>query len=225
MSGAVLTPDEQAMLARAVARVQVHVAGELAASRSGAADAADAVIRLHRAIDAATARADARGPRPDCSARCAHCCSAPVTVAEAEARVLAAAVAALPSPRRAAVQAALAEGAAARARDPGARRPCALLDDGLCSVYDARPSSCRKAHSLSEPACRAGAATLPQDLARLLEVEALTLGSLAAWRGHGLPAAVRELQAAVVAALAAQALDPGTPLATVGRSPADPSPP
>jgi hypothetical protein len=219
---AVLSADEQALLVRAVARVQGHVDAELAATGAGPLDAAR---RLHRAIDAATARADGRGPRPDCAARCAHCCSAPVTVAEAEARLLADAVSAMPPARRAAVQAGLADGAAARARDPGARRPCALLHDGLCSVYAARPSSCRKAHSLSEPACRAGAETLPQDLARLLEVEALTLGSLAAWREHGLPAAVQELQAAVLAALAALVSRPGTPLATVGEPPADASPP
>lgn len=33
--------------------------------------------------------------------------------------------------------------------------PCALLEDGLCSVYSVRPSICRKKHSTDVAACKA----------------------------------------------------------------------
>jgi len=32
--------------------------------------------------------------------------------------------------------------------------PCALLEDGVCSVYEARPATCRKYHSVSVETCR-----------------------------------------------------------------------
>lgn len=32
--------------------------------------------------------------------------------------------------------------------------PCAMLEDGACSVYDARPATCRKYHSVSVDTCR-----------------------------------------------------------------------
>jgi Fe-S-cluster containining protein len=32
--------------------------------------------------------------------------------------------------------------------------PCALLVDGVCSVYEARPAACRKYYSISLPVCR-----------------------------------------------------------------------
>jgi Fe-S-cluster containining protein len=32
--------------------------------------------------------------------------------------------------------------------------PCALLEDGACTVYEARPATCRKYHSLSVTVCR-----------------------------------------------------------------------
>ena len=32
--------------------------------------------------------------------------------------------------------------------------PCALLEDGACSAYDARPATCRKYHSVSVQTCR-----------------------------------------------------------------------
>ena len=32
--------------------------------------------------------------------------------------------------------------------------PCALLEDGACSAYEARPTTCRKYHSVSVDTCR-----------------------------------------------------------------------
>ena len=32
--------------------------------------------------------------------------------------------------------------------------PCALLQDGVCSAYEARPATCRKYHSVSVDTCR-----------------------------------------------------------------------
>jgi Fe-S-cluster containining protein len=32
--------------------------------------------------------------------------------------------------------------------------PCALLEDGVCTVYEARPATCRKYYSVSVETCR-----------------------------------------------------------------------
>ncbi len=103
---------------------------------------------------------------------------------------------------------------------PGSRAPCVLLVDGRCSVYVARPAVCRKAHSLDVTACNAGSATIPQDLALLLDAESLIQGVAAACRSAGLAGGALELSAALTALLDAAPDDPssGPPQRASGAS-------
>jgi Fe-S-cluster containining protein len=163
-------------------------------AEAGGADAAlDVVALLHTGLDTVAARAAADGPAPDCRPGCAHCCRRPVEATDPEVLRLARAVRGWPAPERAALHARL------RAHRPG--QACAFLRDERCSVYALRPGVCRKAHSLSVQACAAGAAEIPQRLDWIVDAEALMAGTALAYRDAGLPAAARELNAAVARAL------------------------
>ncbi len=96
-----------------------------------------------------------------CRAGCSLCCWLTIDARAHEVLLLARQVRRDFSPARlAAVQAEA--GARRRARSetppdapPPARQPCVLLrDDGWCSVYEARPSGCRRYLSLSLAECR-----------------------------------------------------------------------
>ncbi len=96
-----------------------------------------------------------------CGPGCAACCHVPVDVQAHE--VLYAADHLLTRFAPADLEAAVARLAAHRARvaalAPGARessrQPCALLQDGRCSIYDGRPQPCRAHHTSDAAACAA----------------------------------------------------------------------
>jgi hypothetical protein len=82
-----------------------------------------------------------------------------------------------------------------------AHPPCPFLNNALCSIYDVRPSVCRKAHSLDVNSCRGHAPELPQDLGVVVAAEALTKGTADAYRKLGFDARAYELGGAVLLAL------------------------
>lgn len=97
--------------------------------------------------------------RPDCATGCAFCCYHPVDITVPEALAMAHYLRAMrPQADLAATHARVAERASkvqnlsfeAHAR---AKVPCALLVDGICSVYPARPFACRAWHSMSVARC------------------------------------------------------------------------
>lgn len=136
-------------------------------------DAAGLVMVMHDQLDAAiderSAQATAEGHHIACSAGCSSCCVAPVLVTEGEAVTVAEW---LKLPDNAAVRARFTAAYPAwkrgigstaealhRARTDDERRAaaielkrkntmCAFNANGLCSIYPARPSRCRKAHAL-----------------------------------------------------------------------------
>lgn len=123
----------------------------------------------------AAARSAAEGRAVTCKAGCGACCRQLVPLAAAEARRLAAVVAALPEPRQslvrerfaAAVTAVEATGLMDRLTDPVERDPqagrayfrlgiaCPFLEDEACSIHPDRPLSCRE-YLVTSPAevCR-----------------------------------------------------------------------
>ena len=102
--------------------------------------AADALVVLRRRVDTHFAQAVARSPGElACRAGCDSCCRPGLSVFAIEADAIAAALQRLPPPLRARVRQAAAVEAPQR---------CALLVDGECSVYDARPLLCRS-HGLA----------------------------------------------------------------------------
>jgi len=138
-----------------------------------AADAAGLVMAMHGALDDAieerTAAAAAEGHHIACSAGCSSCCVAAVLVTDGEA-VAVAQWLRLPenAPTLAWFKTSYTSWKQAlgpsidkmhRARDDEERRAaaielkhknvmCAFNREGLCAIYPARPSRCRKAHAL-----------------------------------------------------------------------------
>ena len=134
-------------------------------------DAAGLVMTMHAELDAAiderSAQAAAEGHHIACSAGCSSCCVTPVLVTEGEAVTVAEWLrdhdqerawfaAAYPAWQRglgSTIQAMHA------ARNDADRRAaaiehkrknvmCAFNREGLCSIYEARPARCRRAHAL-----------------------------------------------------------------------------
>lgn len=91
----------------------------------------------------------------------------------------------------------------------GAKLPCPLLADGMCSVYDARPLVCRQATSLNLQACIEEFEGIDRDgvveisSAHMTHAGNANVVMLGAMRGAGLPTEAYELSSALVAALAA----------------------
>jgi Fe-S-cluster containining protein len=186
---------------------------------------------LHVSIDKVIATVQTDDRRAECKAGCAFCCSAKVEVSDMEALVIARAIHKLPAARQEEILEALRCQSELRSKDNDSERiPCALLENGLCSIYSERPATCRKAHSLSAKACADQAPLIPQNLAVALNCEVLIAGTNEGFRSRNLPASANELSAAVLAALtvdsAAEHWYQGQPLlqtssAYPGNSPGD----
>ena len=201
-----LSPEEQAEVARATEVVRQAALNALAADRSGSF-AIRFIANLQRGVDQVLQAALASGLKIDCKAGCSHCCSARVEALDPEVLHIAAVLQKRPSAELAALterlreHAALARGTTAQRQ----RMPCPLLEKNLCTVYDVRPATCRKAHSLDVRQCATPGADIPQHLDLLLKAEALCKGSADAYGHVGLVAAGHELGQALLLALT----DPG----------------
>lgn len=132
-----------------------RTAAAVAAAAAAAAEVAD------RAWAEARPAVEARKqPGFACAAGCAWCCHQQVALAPAEALAIARHVQqAFAPPQLAALKARLAaldsrsRGRSVRERAQ-LKTPCALLDDGRCSVYAVRPLRCRGVYSRNAEHCR-----------------------------------------------------------------------
>lgn len=113
--------------------------------------------RFDRAYDAAPAAARAK---VYCRAGCGTCCHVPVGAQAHEVLIAAEYIQTHFPPEE--LEAVIARLAAHRAAFAGRntterlalKRPCALLRDGNCSIYEGRPGSCRSHHSHNLEGCR-----------------------------------------------------------------------
>jgi uncharacterized protein len=113
--------------------------------------------RFDRAYDAAPAEARAT---VSCRAGCGTCCHVPVGAQAHEVLIAAEYIQARFSPE--ALESVIAGVAAHRAAFAGRnseerlaqKRPCVLLQNDSCSIYEARPGSCRSHHSRNLDGCR-----------------------------------------------------------------------
>ena len=87
--------------------------------------------------------------------------------------------------------------------------PCALLEDGVCSVYEGRPAACRKYYSVSVETCRNAFNDTSAPLTGQIEDEQVRLAGNAVALGYakgledaGLDATLYELHFALQRALA-----------------------
>jgi Fe-S-cluster containining protein len=118
-------------------------------------------VRMYGRMEAMQADAIATGGvKLACTAGCDFCCHLRVEVRAYEAFVLATHIATKwDGPRRARFAARLAATLEQIADMPAATHvragiACALLEDGLCAAYAARPAACRKYHSVAVATCR-----------------------------------------------------------------------
>ena len=122
-------------------------------------DCATACRALASEIDAAFASAKRSGTPVACTAGCDSCCHLRVSVFEHEAAAVLHHLRTHLSPAEAAAAGRRIVENAARidtmtvAQHYAARMPCALLVDGRCCAYEARPSACAAHHSLSRSRC------------------------------------------------------------------------
>jgi Fe-S-cluster containining protein len=149
-----------------------------------------------------------------CEAGCHFCCHLRVEIRPYEAFVLAHHVrTSLTATQQAALSAALEANLARIApltseQHVRAGIPCALLKDGRCSVYAARPAACRKYYSISLATCHAAHAQPHAPLGGAIEHDTVRLAGNAIALGYakgvedaGLDAQPVELHFALRAAL------------------------
>lgn len=79
--------------------------------------------------------------------------------------------------------------------------PCPLLDNGNCSVYEQRPSMCRKYNSLDAKLCEDPYAEIPEDDTLLKTSGALLHGTVQAYTDKKASAEAHELGQALLIAL------------------------
>jgi hypothetical protein len=123
------------------------------------ADCAAVCGRLARELDDAFAAARHDGATVACESGCDFCCHLRVSVFEHEAVALVHYLRTRLTPHDAAaaerriVENATRIDSMTVAQHYAARMPCALLVDGQCCAYEARPSACAAHHSLSRSRC------------------------------------------------------------------------
>jgi Fe-S-cluster containining protein len=149
-----------------------------------------------------------------CTRGCSYCCHLRVEIRPHEAFVLAHHIQTKFGPEQRARIVARIEDNLGRiaplSRDQHVRAgiPCALLDEGACSVYQARPATCRKYHSVSVAICRAAFDDTSAPLTGEIEHEQVRLAGNAVALGYakgveeaGFDAALYELHYALHRAL------------------------
>jgi Fe-S-cluster containining protein len=125
-----------------------------------------------------------------CARGCSYCCHLRVEIRPHDAFVLAHHVATkLRGEQRARVVARIDENrrriaALTPAEHVRAGIPCALLEDGACLAYDARPATCRKYYSLSATVCRKAFEDTAAPLEGDIEHEAVRLAGNAIALGY-----------------------------------------
>jgi Fe-S-cluster containining protein len=149
-----------------------------------------------------------------CTRGCSYCCHLRVEIRPHEAFVLAQHIQTVSSPEQRARIAVRIEDNLGRiaslSRDEHVRAgiPCALLEADACSVYEARPATCRKYHSVSVVVCRAAFDDTAAPLIGEIEHEQVRLAGNAVALGYakgveeaGYDAALYELHYALHRAL------------------------
>lgn len=197
-----LTPEEQTAFLRSADNVRQAAERHLATHRSQQS-AVTFVSNLQRDVSRLIHVAVERGVKIACRAGCSHCCSVRVEAMAPEIFLIARELASRPPDELKHLVERLNAHAALTGETLSSDRPteCPFLTNGLCSIYDVRPSVCRKAHSLDLTKCRTHAFEIPQDLATVVGVEALAKGTSDAYRGLGLDASGHELGRAVLLVL------------------------
>ena len=167
------------------------------------------IVRFYKAFDKVT---DGLKNPISCKPGCSYCCHYHVMVSATEVFAIAEAVERLPTSTRAVVKKRVQD---VSVQTKGMPRDayihtnieCAMLQDGKCSVYAARPVACRGHHSADVAACKEtfddvhSAAMAPKDYQREVVFRAFDNVQLASNHSAGVDTSKYELHAALLAAL------------------------
>jgi Fe-S-cluster containining protein len=134
-------PDPNVLLAH------VRITARLLKDRQTASPCARAVAYVNALFDRSIPGAASKALA--CRLGCAHCCHQPVVIYAPEMFFLVAQI----RGRNGTAENLLAGAEGARGRARGKSQPCPLLEDNACSVYAARPLSCRSFVSLDVNDC------------------------------------------------------------------------
>lgn len=167
------------------------------------------VMRFYDAFDKMVAQSTVP---ISCKPGCTYCCHYHVLASATEVFGIAEAIERLPAPTRETVKRRVGDVAArtkAMTREAYIRTnvECAMLLDGKCSVYAARPIACRGHHSADVAVCKEtfddvnSPALVPKDYQREVMFRAFDNGQIAANYHAKVDTSKYELHAALVAAL------------------------
>lgn len=176
--------DLQSAFDRERKDARTHQAADATAAR------AQTVRMYGRIAELQTATAAQHRVTFACARGCSYCCHLRVEIRPHDAFVLAHHVATkLRADERARVVARIDENrrriaALTPAEHVRAGIACALLEDGACLAYEARPATCRKYHSLSVTVCRKAFDDTSAPLAGDIEHEAVRLAGNAIALGY-----------------------------------------
>lgn len=162
------------------------------------------VRTTHEKIDAAVATVKKQpGVHFDCKPGCAYCCANRIEALPPEIFVIAAELRKLPEAELTAVTARLREHAekARGLRPEHHQLPCPLLKDSQCSVYEHRPSPCRRVHSEDVEECKRPDGIIPESEELNLRFLGVYNGTVEGYLKRQLPAYPHELGQAVLRAL------------------------
>lgn len=159
---------------------------------------------LHNQIDTQAKQAIAeRGIQFDCRPGCDHCCSLRVEVLPPEVFLIARELKKLPKDDLASLVSKIEDQADyARGLSMGNyRRPCVMLEDGRCSIYEVRPSMCRKLYSLDVKSCNTPAMNALEDSRLFATIASITIGANEGYGKAKLPNYSHEFAQALLVAL------------------------
>lgn len=196
-----LTDEEQVAFRESIRRVQ-RLAAKSLSQVGDAGRAIEFVANLHRGLDSVASHASELGSVSDCKAGCSYCCHVRVEAIDPEIFRIARKVRQQPESEVANLIERLRRRVAAHnAGGIDTKLSCTFLVEARCTIYEVRPATCRKAHSLSVKQCEALSPEIPQHLKLLVEAEALMTGTSEAYREAKLSASAHELNSAVLVAL------------------------
>jgi hypothetical protein len=197
-----LTREEQEAFLISIENVQQAAERHLSTHRSQQF-AIEFVSNLQRGVSRAIQMAIEQGVKVACKAGCSHCCYARVEAMAPEIFRIARELEGRSAEERNHLVHRVTTHVLAQSETIAwdQRTACPFLISDLCSIYDVRPSRCRKAHSLDVNQCRANAPAIPQDLGTVLGAEAMIKGTSDAYRRLGFNESGHELGGAVLLAL------------------------
>jgi Fe-S-cluster containining protein len=166
------------------------------------------VRTLHNQIDA-LAQSIRKRITFDCTRGCSHCCTLRIEVIVPEVFLIARELGKLPAAKRDELIARLTEHsrAAHGVRMEHFFLACPFLEDGACSIYEVRPTMCRKYWSLDVEQCKKPDTSAPENAEMVLKSSVLISGFTGAYGRAKLPNKSHELGQALLRALSDNTLE------------------